>query len=202
MSNRDEAQSLQLAFSLHRSGKFADAAKLYRKIIKRNPTQSHALHSLGIIEAADGNRAEAARLMARSLSVQPANVPFMQNYATVLCQLEEYKTASEVCLRGLEADGSNTYLLYVAAGALFKQGQLQDALHKFDQLLSREPSHIAGITERSSVLLAMDQHDAAFAGIEKAIALDPRYPEAHLNRGVLYARSKRHHEAIGSFDAA
>jgi protein O-GlcNAc transferase len=37
MSNRDEAQSLQLAFSLHRSGKFADAAKLYRKIIKRNP---------------------------------------------------------------------------------------------------------------------------------------------------------------------
>ena len=69
MSPRDEAQSLQQAFSLHRSGKFAEAAKLYRKIIKRNPRQSHALHSLGIIETADGNHAEAARLMARSLSV-------------------------------------------------------------------------------------------------------------------------------------
>src|ERR1700733_9174013 len=158
MSDRDEAQSLQQAFSLHRGGKFAEAAKLYRKIIKRNPRQSHALHSLGIIEAADGNHAEAARLMARSLSVQPANIPFLQNYATVLCQLGEYKTAGEVCLRGLEADGTNAYLLYVAAGALFKQDRLQEALATFDRLLSLEPNHIAGITERSSVLLAMDQH--------------------------------------------
>jgi len=31
MSNRDDAQSLQLAFSLHRSGKFAEAAKLYAR---------------------------------------------------------------------------------------------------------------------------------------------------------------------------
>jgi protein O-GlcNAc transferase len=61
MSNRDEAQSLQLAFSLHRGGKFAKAARLYRKIIKRNPREANALHSLGIIEAADGNLAEAAR---------------------------------------------------------------------------------------------------------------------------------------------
>jgi protein O-GlcNAc transferase len=72
---------MQLAFSLHRSGKFAEAAKLYRKIIKSNPRESNALHSLGIIEAAGGNSAEAARLMARSLAVQTTNVQFMQNYA-------------------------------------------------------------------------------------------------------------------------
>ena len=118
MSKRDEAHSLQQAFSLHRSGRFAEAAKLYRKIIKSNPREANALHSLAIIEAANGNPAEAARLMGRSLSVQPTNIQFAQNYATVLCQLGEYKTAGEVCLRGLEADGNNTYLLYVAAGAL------------------------------------------------------------------------------------
>ena len=114
MSPRDEAQSLQQAFSLHRSGKFAEAAKLYRKIIKRNPREAHALHSLGIIEAADGNTAEAARLMARSLSVQATNVPFMQNYATVLCQLGEYQTAATVCLKGLQLDGANACLLYTS----------------------------------------------------------------------------------------
>ena len=64
MSNRDEIQNLQLAFSLYRSGRFADAAKAYRKIIKRNPRQPHALHSLGIIGTADGNHGKAAQLMA------------------------------------------------------------------------------------------------------------------------------------------
>jgi predicted O-linked N-acetylglucosamine transferase (SPINDLY family) len=202
MSNRDDAQSLQLAFSLHRSGKFAEAAKLYRKIIKRNPREPHALHSLGIIEAASGNAAEAARLMARSLSVQTTNVQFMQNYATVLCQLEQYEAARAVCLKGLEADGTNVYLLYVAAGALFKQGRLQDALSQFDRLLLLEPNHIAAITERGSVLLELEQYDAAAAGIEKAITLDPGYAEAYVNRGALYARLKRHDEAIASLDKA
>jgi TolA-binding protein len=46
MSKRDETQSLQLAFSLHRSGKFAEAAKLYRKVIKSNPRESDALRNL------------------------------------------------------------------------------------------------------------------------------------------------------------
>ena len=202
MSSRDEAQNLQSAFALHRGGKFAEAAKLYRKVIKSNPRQPHALHSLGIIEAADGNNAEAARLMARSLAVQPANIQFMQNYATVLCQLQQYEAASAICLKGLAADSANTYLLYVAAGALFKQNRLQDALSKFDQLLLHEPNHIAAITERSSVLLALKQHDTALAGIEKAIALDPRYAEAHLNKGVLYGQLKRHAEAIAAFDRA
>jgi protein O-GlcNAc transferase len=202
MSNRDEAQSLQLAFSLHRSGNFAEAARLYRKITKRNPREAHALHSLAIIEAAAGNHAEAARLMARSLSVQPNNIPFMQNYATVLCQLGQFETAAAVGLKGLEADRSNVYLLYVVAGARLKQNRLQDALSKFDELLLLQPNHIAGITERSSVLLALKQYDAALAGIERAIALDPHYAEAHLNRGIAYGQLKRHDEAIGAFDRA
>ena len=202
MSNRDEAQSLQQAFSLHRSGNFAEAAKLYRKIIKRNPREPHALHSLGIIETAAGNHTEAARLMARSLQVQPNNIPFVQNYATVLCQLGQFETAAAVALKGLEADRANAYLLYVVAGAQLKQNRLQDALATFDELLSHEPNHVPGMTERSSVLLALQQYDAALAGIEKAIALDPNYAEAHLNRGVAYGQLKRYDEAIAAFDRA
>jgi len=202
MASRDEAQSrdLQLAFSLHRGGKFADAAKLYRKIIKRNPKEANALHSLGLIEAASGNRAEAAQLMARSLQVQAGNVQFIQNYATVLCQLGQFKTASDICLKGLEVDRANAYLLYVAAAALLQQDRLSEALAMFNELLAVEPNHVAGLTERSSVHMALTQYDAAAADIEKAIALAPQYAEAHLNRGILHGRLKRHAEAIAAFE--
>jgi protein O-GlcNAc transferase len=202
MSKQDKAQSLQLAFSLHRSGNFAEAAKLYRKVIKRDPREAHALHSLGIIEAANGNLAEAARLMARSLSVQATNLQFMQNYATVLCQLGQFETAVAVGLKGLEVDRNDVYLLYVVAGALFKQDLLQEALAKFDTLLSLEPNHIAALAERSLVLSGLEQYEAALEGVERAIALNPQYAEAQLNRGVIYGLLKRYDEAVGSFDAA
>ncbi len=197
MSKRDE--TLQKAFLLHRSGNFADAAKLYRKVIRQDPRQANALHSLAIIESAAGNHAEAAALMARSLALQPANVEFMQNYATVLCQLGQFETASAVCLSGLERDPGNLYLLYVAAAALLQQDHLQEALAKFDALLAREPGHVAALTERGSVHMALEQYDAARADIERAIALQPQYAEAHLNRGILAGRLRRHDEAIAAF---
>ena len=197
MSKRDE--TLQKAFSLHRSGNFAEAAKLYRKVIRQDPRQANALHSLGIIESASGNRAEAAALMARSLALQPANIEFIQNYATVLCQLGQFEAASSVSLKGLELDAGNPYLLYVAAAALLQQDRLQDALATFDALLAREPGHVAGLTERSSVHMALAQYEAARADIERAIALQPRYVEAHLNRGILAGRLKQYDDAVAAF---
>jgi protein O-GlcNAc transferase len=202
MANRNEARDLQLAFSLHRSGKFADAAKLYQKIIKRNPKEANALHSLGIIEAAADNYTEAAQLMARSLHVEATNVHFIQNYATVLCQLGQFKAASDICLRGLQDDGRNGYLLYVAAGALLQQGRLTEALSTFDRLLAIEPNHVAALTERGSVYLSLKKYDAARADIEKAMALRPQYAEAHLNHGILQGQLERHDEAIGAFERA
>ena len=202
MSNRDDAQSLQLAFSLHRSGKFAEAAKLYRKVIKRNPREANALHSLGLIEAAAGNLAEAAQLMARSVSVQPNNIQFIQNHVTVLCQLGQFATASEACLKGLALDGANTYLLYVAAGALFKQERLAEALSSFDELLRREPNHLAALAERSLLLGRLQRFDAALADAARAVAVGPQYAEAHLNQGVILGQLKRPEEAIASFETA
>jgi protein O-GlcNAc transferase len=198
MSKRDE--TLQRAFSLHRSGNFAEAGKLYRKVIRQDPHQANALHSLGIIESASGNFAEAATLMARSVALQPANIEFMQNYATVLCQLGQFETASSVCLHGLALAPGNVYLLYVAAAALLQQDRPEDALEKYNALLAREPDHVAGLTERASVHMALEQYEAARADIARATALQPNYAQAHLNRGILAGRLGHHSEAVAAFE--
>jgi tetratricopeptide (TPR) repeat protein len=55
--------SLTISIFVTSSGRYDEAAALYRKIIKKNPRHLHALHSLGIIEAANGNLKEAASLI-------------------------------------------------------------------------------------------------------------------------------------------
>jgi len=202
MSKRDEIENLQQAFALHRSGRFAEASKAYRKVIKRNPKQPHALHSLGVIEAANGNHGEAAELMARSLSVEATNLDFMQNYATVLCQLGQFEAARQVCMRGLAINGGHAYLLYVLGGTLFKLGRLEESLSAYDKLLRIEPNHVTAITERSSVLIEVGRHDAARADIERALALDPNYADAHANLGLLCMKLKHYNEAIAAYQRA
>ena len=184
-------QDLQLAFSLHRAGKLNEAAALYREIIKRHPNNFHALQYLGIIKASNGNLGEAALLMARSVAIQPPNPQFFENYAAVLCQMRNYQTAFEVCRNGLRADGKNADLLCISANSLFLLGQLQEALDQFDALLSIKSDHLPAIVERSTVLLALEQYEAAAASIESALDLNPHFAEAHLNKGALCGRLKR-----------
>ena len=51
-------------------GDIAAAAKLYRRIIDANPSNLHAVHFLGVAEAAAGNIDRAKLLMTRSLQIE------------------------------------------------------------------------------------------------------------------------------------
>ncbi len=48
----------------------------------------------------------------------------------------------------------------------------------------------------------MNCNEAALASVEEAIALEARYPEAHLNKGNLCCDFQRYDEAISSYDRA
>ncbi len=202
MPRIDDHQVLQTAIVLQQKGNHDEAAKLYRQLIKSGPDNFYALHFLGVIEATVGNIKQAKLLMARSLSIQPSNIQFIENYATVLYQAGDYGSALEVCQQGLQLNNANPLLLYVNAISLFNLSKFQESVTQFDKLLLIQPNHIAALNERGSVLAEMKQYDAALSSVENALAINPRYAEAHLNKGNLYSELKRYDEGIPAFDRA
>jgi len=202
MSATDDGQTLQTAHSLRRSGRLSEAAGLYRQLVNKDSDNFHALHFLGVTEAATGNFAQAKQLLARSLSIEPPNIQFVENYATILFQAGDYKSALDSSHAGLQFNNSSITLLYVNALALFKLDRLQESLAQFDQLLLLQPKHVAALNERAAVLAGMNRYDEALASIESALAVDPRYVQAHLNKAVLYSRRARYGEAVAAYDQA
>jgi protein O-GlcNAc transferase len=202
MSRSDDLQKMQTAFSLHQGGKFKEAANLCRQLIKRNSNNFDALHFLGVIEAGIGNFEQAKSLMARSLSLQPSNIIFIKNYATVLFQMGDYKSALQSCQTGLQRDNRNVSLLYISASSLAKLNQLQESLIQLDKLLSLQPSDVVAINDRGLVLARLRQYDAALAAFEKVLIFNLQYAEAHLNKGNIYSQLERYDEAITAYDKA
>ena len=147
----DGNHALRKALALHQQGNLAEAARIYRQVIKKSPDNLHAFHYLGAIEAASGNIERAKSLMARSLSANPPNLMFIENYATLLCQAGDFRTALQVCRQGLQIDKTSAVLLFNSALALFKTEQLQEALRTFDTLLLFHKRHFAALNERGSV---------------------------------------------------
>src|SRR5665213_2288939 len=101
MAGSGDIQELRKAYVLHQKGSLGDAAKIYRLLIAGNPKNYHALHLLGTIEAATGNIESAKSLMARSMSIQPPNIEFIENYATLLFSSGDYQSSLEMCTKGL-----------------------------------------------------------------------------------------------------
>ena len=202
MSNLEEQQELQKALSLQQGGRLDQAADLYRRIVRKNPKNYYALHYLGIIEAIFGNYEEAKALMDRSLSIQPPRAEFAENYATILFQMADYKSALEVARRGLQLGHANVPLLYVGAIALFRLERLEESVAQFDKLLLLAPNHIAAINERGSVLAEMKKYDDALVSFEKALTFQPQYAEAHLNKGNVLGALKRYDDALAAYDKA
>ena len=95
MSRAENQLKLQTAFSYHQAGNLTRAAELYQDVLKNDPRDIHALHYLGIVEASAGNLENAKSLIARSLSGQTPNIPYLENYATILCQAETMNPSSE-----------------------------------------------------------------------------------------------------------
>jgi predicted O-linked N-acetylglucosamine transferase (SPINDLY family) len=140
--------------------------------------------------------------MARSMSMQPPNIQFVENYATLLCQAGDFESAHKICQQGLQLNDANASLLYVSANSLFKLSRLQESITQFDKLLLLQPNHVAALNERGSVLAHMEQYDAALESVGKALVLNPKYAEAHSNKGSLHGTIKRYDEAFSAFEKA
>ena len=199
MAKADDDQELRKAFSLHQNGNLKEAANIYRKLINSNSKNYPALHFLGIIEADSGNFTNAKSLMARSLSIQPPNVEFINNYATMLFKFGGYKSAVEICNRGLRINDKNIHLIHIMSLCLFRLGNLPASLRQFDKLVSYQPNYGAALNDRGSVLAEMRQYDAALASFDRAMTLEPRYAEAYLNKGNTYVELERNDDALVAF---
>ena len=80
----DLAQKLREAVALHRSGRIAEAERLYTAILTQNPKHPEALQFLGILEAQRGRADRALQLMDRSLALNPRNAAAHFNRANLL----------------------------------------------------------------------------------------------------------------------
>jgi protein O-GlcNAc transferase len=202
MYDFDEQQVLQRALFLHQAGDLSEAGKLYRQITSKNPRNTYALHYLGIIEAAHGNYDQAKAYMDRSLSAFPQNIHFVQNYATILAQMGDYRLAFEISQRGLQLDDANQSLLYASAVSLYKLQRYEESLRAFDNLLVLAPNHIAAINDRGSVLAEMKKYESALASFEQVLSSQPEFAEAHVNRANVLALLNDHNEALRAYDKA
>ncbi|MBW3615959.1 MAG: tetratricopeptide repeat protein, partial [Actinobacteria bacterium] len=78
------------------------------------------------------------------------------------------------------------------AQALVSEGKVLEAIRVYDSLLADDPENPVALAQRGWLVSRVDPSlvDSGLASIDRAIAADPNYAEAHFFRGMILWRSK------------
>ena len=91
------------------------------------------------------------------------------------------------------------------ANALVAEGEILEAVKVYDDLLDDDPENPVALAQRGWLLSRVDPSlvDSGLASIDRAIAVDPRYPDAHFFRAMILWQAKAEPAmAVESFQRA
>ena len=185
MATESPEVALPQAFSLHGAGKLAEAAKIYRAILARAPTQPEALHHLGLIEAAAGRLDEADRLMTLSDQIAPGNPDWQFNLGRLAALKGDWARARTLLENVLSKEPRNIDAMLALGGVLLQLGQSTPAraqLRVAHRLDANRPDIVStlGLAE-----MAEAQAIEAERLCREAVRLAPQWADAHNNLGYV-----------------
>jgi protein O-GlcNAc transferase len=176
-------QKLKSGVSHHQAGRFAEAERIYRDILARQPDQADALYLLGVLIGQGGRLEESLELIRRTIRINPNFAEAHNDLGTALAknkQLEEAIAGFRNAIR-LKPDFAEAH--FNLGVALQGTGQLSQAMAAFHEAIRFKPGFAEAHYNLANALKEHERLDEAIASYGQAIRLKPDFADAHHNLG-------------------
>ncbi len=193
--------------ALH-AGRFAEAERLLRRLVRQEPARADLLHCLGIALLGQGQHAQALGFLERSLKLAPGDSQAENNRATALGALGRHAEALGSLDRALALKPGDAQLHYNRGNTLRKLLRDDEALAAYDRALRLDPFLRQALQNKGIVLTRLGRPVEALAVYDQLLALSRGAPEdavlseARANRAWALDRLNRRDEALAACDEA
>jgi tetratricopeptide (TPR) repeat protein len=192
--------TLERATALQRAGKPADAERLCRQILDKDPKHVDAAHLLGLARAAQGDLDGAVALLEEVLAGDPNAATAVYNLATLKQHQGQDEAALTGFLRAAALAPAYVPARLAAAAALHKKGRLEEALVHYREGLARDPDNPPAQLNLALALRALGRLDEAEAALGTMLQRHPDDPNGLLQLGDLFTQRQRWSEARSVFE--
>lgn len=198
----DAQQQLAKAYAEHRAGNLAEARRVYKLVLAKQPRHFDALNLLAEVHCLTGKFHDAELLLRRAISVNPNNPHSHFSHAYVSHELGRLDAAVASYDRALALRPDDAEAWFNRGNVLRGARRHQDALASYAMALSLRPDLADAHVNSGLALLAMQNPADALAHFDRALALKPDFAEAHNNRGTALLALQRYDEALAALDTA
>jgi Flp pilus assembly protein TadD len=196
------ANAIQLAFQRHQEGKHAEAAEMYRQILRVDPGNAQVLHLLGVVAHQTGQHAQAAGLIRQSLALQPRSAPALNNLGLTLYVQGKFADAEAALRAAIEADPAIADAYHNLGLVLTDTRRFDDAVASFERAIALAPGHISARHDLARALMTLKRHEQAVKLLHETQRIDPKQSSTMLLLGNAMRHLDRREDAIDAYQQA
>ena len=168
--NIDETH--QLAITNFNTGKREEAERLFREVLKTNPSHFDANHYLAIVLVNLGRLDEAVILFKKTLELKPDSDVF-QNFADTLIQLKKFEEAEINYRKVLEFNPDNIDIQYNLGNTLKILNRLDEAEVVYKKIIELKPDYFRAHHNLAITLNSLNKLDESLKYWKIAKTLKP-----------------------------
>lgn len=195
-------KSIHRGVELLQQGKHAEAADLYRSVLRRDAFNGDALHLLAVALFQLGEAQKAAEFGERAVRANPRAPDYHSNLGRYYLALNRLPEAAASLQQALALAPHHPLAHFNLA--LTRQGQadFQDAIRHMEEYTRLNPQDASGHHHLGNLLCGQYRFEEAHASLRRVVELQPNQAEAWNNLGNAEQQLGRWRKALECYEKA
>jgi predicted TPR repeat methyltransferase len=186
------AGKLQHAIDVHQQGQLDVAEKIYREILKKQPSNADALHFYGVLLHQRGQSGKAIACIQRCLGIVPGYIDARLNLSNVYQESGDHQQAERALRKVIELDNQNPKAYNNLGVVLRKSKQPDNAVLYLAKAIELSPDNAEFLRNFGNVYIDLEDYASAVEYFRRSIQLQPKQNEAYRNLWQMLLRQGEH----------
>lgn len=174
-----ERREMLTAVGHQRAGRVAEAEKIYRSILSREPRNVNAMRLLGGIATEMERYRMAAKLLRNAVTLEPEFFGAWVDLARVYMEWDKFEEGHEALARAIRLEPELAYPRMMLGNLLSKAGRYEEAVASFHVALEKQPDHGGSLAGLGHALKTIGRPEDAIDTYRECIRKYPAFGEAY-----------------------
>ncbi len=196
------AKKIGKSLQLHRTGRLAEAERVYQDILAENPDCADALYGLAAIAHGAKLHETAIEFVDRAIQINPSNANFHALRGQALRALDRLDEAVASYRCALSLKPGSAKILVSLAVALRRQGAVEEAASVLHETSRLQPRSAEAHINLGNVYVQTGHRDEAADHYRKALIISPESAEAQNNLARIQQQNGDAQAALKGYERA
>ena len=181
---------------------FPTAARLYKQLLKDDPSNVDYLKELGSIYVKNGEDAKAIPYYEQIITFYPHYIDAMTSLGAIYRRLKRYEESIEILERAVDEGRQSADVNYNLGFTYREMGNWDDAIEAFSSVVNENPSDVLAHNHLGAIYLEKKDYEKSIASFRRGLQIDPNHPILNYNLARCFSKAKMYTDSIRCFQNA